>query len=86
MGDLIERQDAIKAVCSVCGDTECKGYENKDKNKLFCPDPCAISKIPSVETQTNRNITVVTSKDKELIADISGDEVICKQGYEVIIN
>ncbi len=51
MSDLISRQAAIEAVCSVCGNTECNIFDTENKAKLFCPEPYAISKLPSAEPE-----------------------------------
>jgi hypothetical protein len=49
MSDLISRQAAIDAVCSVCGDTECNRFDPDNKAKLYCPEPYAIMKLPPAE-------------------------------------
>lgn len=51
MSDSVSRQAAIDAVCSVCGDTECNIFDPDNKAKLYCPEPYAISKLPSAEPQ-----------------------------------
>lgn len=63
--DRISRQAAIDAVCSVCGDTECNIFDPDNKAKLYCPEPYALSKLPSAEPETHDNARETHECDNE---------------------
>lgn len=55
MGDLIYRQNAIDAICSVCGN-DCDKSEfvynaPQDEQVIMCPEHYVLSTLPSAETE-----------------------------------
>lgn len=62
--DTINRIAAIEAVCSVCGDTECKGYFHQNPRKFFCPEPYALVRLSSAEATKSKWIPATDGSDR----------------------
>lgn len=61
MNDLIRRQDAIDALCAVCGN-DCDKSEfvynaPQDEQVILCPEHYCLCTLPSAETESTRIIS-----------------------------
>ena len=73
MSDLIERQKAIDAVCSVCGN-DCDKSEfvydaPQDEQVILCPEHYALTSLPSAQPD-NHEVAC-------LLAELFGDTCAC---------
>lgn len=79
MKELIYKEDAMKAICSICGFTECS-YEkaNTEQSNFLCSDITAIKNVPSIQRWTSLD-KEQPPLDEEILVTIWGDRL--EMGY-----